>query len=110
MIFSALTPSKTINFLRKTSPWLGSVFIIFLILGLYYALVKSPIDYQQGEMVRLMYVHVPASWWCMSIYVFMAICAALGFVTKHPLLDLIVKAAAPVGATNKKLSRSCLAE
>lgn len=92
------------SFLRAMNPWLGSIFIAFLMSGLYFAFVKSPVDYQQGEMVRLMYVHVPASWLCIGVYLSMAICAAVGFVTKHPLFDLIIKAAAPIGASFTMIS------
>lgn len=99
MMFSSLTPANTIYVLRTLNPWIGGLFALFLTCGLYFALIQSPIDYQQGEMVRLMYVHVPASWLCVIVYILMAMCAAIGFITKHPLFDLIIKAAAPIGAS-----------
>ncbi|MCA8932832.1 MAG: heme ABC transporter permease, partial [Rhodospirillaceae bacterium] len=67
--------------------------------GLYLAFLASPPDYQQGETVRIMYVHVPAAWMAMFVYASMALAAAVGFVWKHPLADLYTKAAAPIGAT-----------
>jgi len=66
--------------------------------GLFYALWNSPPDYQQGETVRIMYVHVPAAWAGMGLYVAMAIAAGVGLVARHALADVFCVAAAPVGA------------
>ncbi|NDE90267.1 MAG: heme transporter HemC [Alphaproteobacteria bacterium] len=73
--------------------------------GLNEALFTSPVDYQQGETVRIMYVHVPAAWWALALYSMMAIAALTAFVWKHTLADLFCNAAAPVGAT---LTAICL--
>lgn len=66
-------------------------------LGLYHALVLSPPDYQQGETVRIMYIHVPAAWMGVGIYVAMGVAALMGFVWKHRMAHLFCRAAAPVG-------------
>ena len=66
--------------------------------GLYYALVASPPDYQQGETVRIMYVHVPAAWLAMFGYSLMAGASAVALILRHPLADLCAKSAAPIGA------------
>lgn len=79
-------------------PWTAGATVILLIVGLYVALIGSPRDYQQGDTVRIMYIHVPAAWMSLFVYVNMAIAAACGLVWKHPLADLFAKAAAPVGA------------
>lgn len=79
-------------------PWCAGATVILLIVGLYIALFGSPPDYQQGDTVRIMYIHVPAAWMSLFVYVNMAIAAACGLVWKHPLADLFAKAAAPVGA------------
>jgi heme exporter protein C len=71
----------------------------FLILGgLYFGLIASPADYQQGETVRIMYVHVPSAWMAMFVYSSMAIASAVGLIWKHPLAHLSAEAAAPIGA------------
>jgi heme exporter protein C len=62
------------------------------------ALFASPADYQQGEAVRIMYVHVPSAWMAMFCYSSMAVAAAVGLIWKHPLADLAAKATAPIGA------------
>lgn len=66
--------------------------------GLYEALVVSPADYQQGETVRMMYVHVPAAWLSMGIYGLMALLAISYFAFKTPLAMLLSYAMAPIGA------------
>jgi len=65
--------------------------------GLYQALVVSPQDYQQGEIVRIMYIHVPSSWMALGIYTFMAICSFCNLVWKTPLSFLMAVASAPIG-------------
>lgn len=72
--------------------------------GLYLALLASPPDYQQGESVRLMYVHVPASWWALAIYGLMAFWGFVRFVARFPLGDVIVRALAPLGCVMTILS------
>ncbi|HSK41853.1 MAG TPA: heme ABC transporter permease, partial [Arenibaculum sp.] len=79
-------------------PWSAGATAVLLAAGLYLSLFASPADYQQGETVRIMYVHVPAAWMALFVYTNMAAAAAVGLVWKHPLADLFVKAAAPVGA------------
>ncbi len=67
-------------------------------IGLYMALVTSPVDYQQGESVRIMYVHVPAAWMAMMVYASMAVAAFCGLVWRHVLAEEFARAVAPVGA------------
>jgi heme exporter protein C len=71
---------------------------VLIAFGLYYALFNSPADYQQGESVRIMYVHVPAAWLGLFAYAFMAGASLFGFVFRRPLADVAAKSAAPVGA------------
>ena len=66
-------------------------------LGLYYGLFDSPEDYQQGDAVRIMYVHVPSAWLASFLYFSLAISCIFYLVWKHPLADLIANAIAPIG-------------
>ncbi len=91
-------PNRFLRVQQKVQPWLVALTALVLGYGLYLALVVAPPDYQQGETVRIMFVHVPASSLAMGIYVFMAVAHALGFVLRHPLADAAAKAAAPIGA------------
>ena len=71
---------------------------ITLGIGIYYALFFSPPDYQQGEMVRVMYVHVPSAWMSLGVYSFMAVCSFSALVWRTRVSYLLAVAAAPIGA------------
>lgn len=89
------------NFLRladKLLPWLSIATLLLLGYGLAQALFISPPDYQQGDTVRIMYVHVPSAWMSMAIYSVMAAASASFLIWKHPLADIIARASAPIGA------------
>lgn len=73
--------------------------LIFLTTGLYYALFASPPDYQQGEAVRIMYVHVPSAWMALGIYSFVALMGAASLIWKNPLSDIIAISASYIGAS-----------
>ena len=79
-------------------PWFAWPAGLLLFGGLYFALFASPADYQQGETVRIMYIHVPAAWMALFVYSSMAIASAVGLIWKHPLAHLSAEAAAPIGA------------
>ena len=79
-------------------PWVAGVTVALFAAGLYMALFSSPADYQQGETVRIMYIHVPAAWMALFGYVVMAVSAAVGLIWKHPVADVAARAAAPIGA------------
>ena len=66
--------------------------------GLYFALFVSPEDYQQGQSVRILYVHVPAAWMATIAYSFMAFMSAVAYVWRHPIADYSARAAALPGA------------
>jgi len=91
-------PNRFARLSRTFEPWLAGLTAILLGAGLYMALFASPPDYQQGESVRIMYVHVPAAWMALFCYTNMAIAAAVGLIWKHPVADLAAKATAPIGA------------
>lgn len=78
-------------------PWMLPLVIVTYIAGISLAF-KAPSDYQQGEMVRIMYIHVPAAWMSLMIYSVMAVASAGYIIWKNPLLDLIARGSAPIGA------------
>jgi heme exporter protein C len=80
-------------------PWAKILMAAAFGYGLYLALLKSPPDYQGGESVRIMYVHVPAAWMAMFSYMVVAGASFTALVWRHPLALLAGKAAAPIGAT-----------
>ena len=79
-------------------PWSAGLTVILLATGLYYGLVASPADYQQGDTVRILYVHVPSAWMALFIYANMTVASIVGLVWRHPLAELFCKAVAPIGA------------
>lgn len=78
---------------------LWAITVLLIGAGLWFALVASPPDYQQGDTVRIMYVHVPSAWLAMFGYSIMAVTSALALIFRHPLADLCAKSAAPIGAS-----------
>jgi heme exporter protein C len=79
-------------------PWTGAACVLLLAAGTWLSLLGSPRDYQQGETVRIMYVHVPAAWMAMFTYANLAIASAVGLVWRHPLAEVAARAMAPLGA------------
>jgi heme exporter protein C len=72
--------------------------LVVLAAGLYLALFVAPPDYQQGESVKIMFVHVPAAWMALLVYLIVAVASAVALVWKHPLAEIAAQAAAPLGA------------
>ena len=91
-------PTRFLSLANKVLPTIWAVTIILFVIGLYGALVSAPPDYQQGETVRIMFVHVPAAWLAMLIYTVMALSSAVAIIFRHPLADVAAKTAAPIGA------------
>ncbi|BBJ32321.1 heme exporter protein C [Rickettsia asiatica] len=94
-----LTPYYFNKLSKVIIPILAIATFVMMIIGLYLALIVSPIDYQQGEFVRIMYVHVPASWMALGIYVFMAACSFSYLVWKTTMSYLLAVASSYVGTT-----------
>ncbi|MGD9801056.1 MAG: heme ABC transporter permease [Parvularculaceae bacterium] len=97
-LYEFANPVRFERWARPAIPWLAGATALMIFAGLYYALFNSPADYQQGDSVRIMYVHVPAAWMALFCYSVIAISSAVGFIWKHPLADVAAKEAAPIGA------------
>lgn len=91
-------PKRFLSIASAIYPWSVGLTVILLLAGLYTGLFVAPPDYQQGDTVRIMFVHVPAAWMALMIYTMMAVASAVGLIWKHPVADLTAKAAAPIGA------------
>lgn len=90
-------PARFLAFAGRVLPWLAGMTALLLAAGLYMVL-QSPDDYQQGITVRIMYIHVPFAWLSMMCYTIMVVSALGTLVWRHPLADVAVRAAAPLGA------------
>ena len=98
MINRLANPARFMRFSATLLPWCGWATFAVLATGLYLALDVAPPDYQQGESVRIMYIHVPAAWMALSVYLFVAVASATALVWRHPLAEIGATAAAPIGA------------
>jgi len=92
------SPPWFYNFTGKFIPWLWLIFGALTIWGLYLGLVKAPADYQQGESFRIMYLHVPAAWMSMLIYITMAVTGFIALVWRIRIMEILTMASAPIGA------------
>jgi heme exporter protein C len=79
-------------------PWFGAGAALLTLLGLYIGLVVAPTDFQQGEAYRIIFVHVPAAWMSMFLYLVMAFYAALSLALNARLPAMMMTAIAPTGA------------
>jgi heme exporter protein C len=91
-------PTRFLAFSARLLPWLSGAAAILFAVGLYLAFFVAPADYQQGDSVRIMYIHVPSAMLAMGCYTLMALAALGTLVWRHPLADVAAKAAAPLGA------------
>ncbi|AYG67699.1 MULTISPECIES: heme ABC transporter permease [unclassified Rhizobium] len=90
-------PTRFLAFSARLIPWLAVISAVLLAIGLYLSFTTAG-DYQQGDTVRIMYIHVPAAWLSMMCYTIMSMSAIGTLVWRHPLADVAGKTAAPLGA------------
>ena len=86
-----------IVYIDKFIKFINSIFFVILIIGISFALIISPVDYLQGDSVRIMYVHVPSAWIGLSIFSLIAVSTILNFIFKIKNLFLFIKSLAPIG-------------
>ena len=98
MINYLANPRRFMKLATVLTPWMAGATVLLVGAGLYLGLFASPADYQQGETVRIMYVHVPAAWMALFCYTGLAVSAAVGLIWKHPVAEVAARATAPIGA------------
>ncbi len=91
-------PGRFLRLSGVVLPWLTVGALVFTGLGLVWGLCFAPADWQQGDAVRIMYVHVPAAWLASAGYLGLALCSVASLVWRHPLADLAAAEIGPVGA------------
>ena len=99
-------PGRFLRLAGRAQPWLDAAALALLAVGLTWGLLLAPADWQQGDAVRIIYVHVPSAWLASAGYLGLAVCSALSLVWRHPLADLAAAEIGPVGAAFTAL---CLA-
>ncbi|WP_374348609.1 heme ABC transporter permease CcmC [Phenylobacterium sp.] len=90
-------PERFMAFSRWAAPLIGAIALALAVAGLWLGFT-APEDYQQGATVKIMFIHVPAAWLSMFVYVCMGIASFLALVFRHALADAAAQAAAPLGA------------
>jgi heme exporter protein C len=93
------SPRYFYNLAGRLIPWLGVSCLLFILAGLYYGLIKAPPDYQQGDSYRIMFIHVPAAWMSMFVYVVMAGAGLIGLVWHIKLAEMVAISSATIGAS-----------
>jgi heme exporter protein C len=93
------SPPHFYAFTERLMPWLVVIFLLLAVSGLYGGLYLAPPDYQQGDSYRIIYIHVPAAWMSLFIYVVMAIAGAIGLIWRIKLAEVVMISSASVGAS-----------
>ena len=91
-------PTRFMSWSGTILPWIAGLSAVGFAVGLYLAFFVAPPDYQQGETVRIMFIHVPSAWLAMTGYTIIAVSSIGSLVWRHPLADVSAKCAAPIGA------------
>ena len=91
-------PKRFLDYSSALLPWTGGLAFLLLAVGFYWALFSTPPDYQQGQTVKMLFVHVPAAWMGIFVYALIAGASLGSLVFRHPLSDVAAKSAAPLGA------------
>jgi heme exporter protein C len=98
MLTQLANPGLFMRWSGALLPWIAVAAGLLAVSGLYMGWFLAPADYQQGETVRIMYLHVPAAWLALFFYAVMSASALGTLVWRHPLADVSQKSAAPIGA------------
>ncbi len=96
--FRFSSPATFYPLAGKMIPWFGTLAAILIAVGLYMSFFVAPTDYKQGEGYRIIFVHVPAAWMSMFIYLIMAAWSAIGLVFNTRLSAMMARSLAPTGA------------
>ncbi len=99
LTYKYASPRHFYHLAGRLIPWLAGLTGVLLAVGIYFGLFVAPADYQQGESYRIMFVHVPAAWLSMFVYMMLAGAGAVGLVWNIKLADMMATASAPIGAS-----------
>ncbi len=91
-------PGRFLRLSGTVLPWLSAAALLLTAAGLGWGLFLAPADWQQGDAVRIIYVHVPSAWLASAGYFALAVCSFVSLVWRHPLADLAAAEIGPVGA------------
>ena len=93
-----ISPKHCLRFISRTQKYVVASLILFLSYGIFAGLVLAPKDYQQGNVYRIMYIHVPLAIGSLGVYVAMSLAALIYLIWKIKIADYVAKISAPIGA------------
>lgn len=93
------SPPRFYRLTGQLLPWFAGLAAVCILAGLYGGLWLAPPDYQQGDSFRIIYVHAPAAWMSMFVYVVMAACSAVALIWRIKVAEMMASASAPIGAS-----------
>lgn len=96
--YTFAAPSRFYQLAGWAIPWLWAAAIVLAAIGLYIGFFVAPTDATQGESYRIIFIHVPAAWISMVLYLAMAFWAGIGWAFKTRLSSMVARAIAPTGA------------
>jgi heme exporter protein C len=97
-LFNFAAPSRFYALTRLLSPWLWAATVLLAAAGLYIGFFVAPTDATQGDSYRIIFIHVPAAWMSMVLYLVMAFWAAIGWAFNARLASMLARSIAPTGA------------
>lgn len=92
------SPREFYKISRYATPIFGALFLSLTLAGSYLGLFVAPADYQQGDSYRIIFVHVPAAWLSMFVYMVMATASAIGLIWRMKMAFIVAICSAPIGA------------
>jgi heme exporter protein C len=96
--FRFASPAAFYPLAGRLVPWFAAVAAVLAAVGLYLGMLRAPTDATQGDAYRIIFIHVPAAWMSMLLYVVMAFWAAIGWAFNARLASVVARAIAPTGA------------
>lgn len=97
-IHKAGSPKTTYRWATKVQPWCMALCILLLAYGVIDGLLYAPSDFQQGNVYRIIYIHVPSAIWSLGVYTAMTSAVIVHFIWKIKVADIVAKVSAPLGA------------
>src|SRR5687767_16014831 len=91
----------------KLIPWFAVPSLILFLVGLYVGFFVAPTDFQQGEAYRIMFIHVPAAWMGMLLYLLMAFYAGIGWAFNARLASMMASALAITRSEERRVGKGC---
>jgi len=96
--FTFAAPSRFYALVNALNPWLWAIALLLAVAALYIGFLVAPTDATQGDSYRIIFIHVPAAWMSMVLYLAMAFWAAIGWMLNARMASMLARALAPTGA------------